>query len=409
MAGLVVASAFFSSSEAALFSLDSRDRRRLATAGQAGRTAHALLSDSDRLLTAVLFWNLVANLTYFTIASVVSLRLQDSGHRAQAGVFAVGSLLVLIVFSEMLPKSVAVLKPRALALLLGVPLAASVRLVDPILPVLRTANLLSRRLFWPRFQPEPYLRVGDLERAVRMSTADAALIEQEQQVLQNIVLLSEIRADELMRPRTRFLAFRPPVVLADLGGRLPPSEYLLVTEPDSEEVARAIALKNLSHVPAEDLQRLAEPVAYIPWCMTTAEALETLLRGSWQVATVINEFGETIGIITLDDILDVIFSKTWSRSERLLSRAPLRQTAPGVWQASGMTTLRRLARRFQVECPPRKSVTIAGVVQEVLQRLPEPGDECRWGPFVFKVIDVPRRGQLHVELRLAEDAQEETT
>ena len=67
-----------------------------------------------------------------------------------------------------------------------------------------------------------------------------------------------------------------------------------------------------------------------------------------------------------------------------------------------MTSLRRLARHFHVPRPPSKSVTVAGIVQEVLERLPQPGDECRWGPFQFKVLDAPLRGQILVELTLAE-------
>ena len=59
-------------------------------------------------------------------------------------------------------------------------------------------------------------------------------------MLQNIVALSEIRVDELMRPRNSCRTFRPPVALADLKGQMPPSGYMLVTEPDSEEIAKAI-------------------------------------------------------------------------------------------------------------------------------------------------------------------------
>ena len=408
MGVLLFCSAFFSSSEAAFFYLKRSDRRRLAGGGRSSRIAAGLLADSDRLLTAVLFWNLVANLTYFTIASVIGLRLKTDGHISEAGGLALGSLLTIILFSEMLPKSLAVLGPRRLATLLALPLAASVRLLDPVLPVFRTANLLSRRLLWPQFKSEPYLRVGDLERAVQLSTTDAALLELEQAVLQSIVLLSEIRADELMRPRTQFLSFRPPVSLSDLQGRLPPSGYLLVTEPDSDEVAAAIALKNLWTVPTERLENHAEPVVYVPWCTTVAEALEAMQRDKWQVAAVINEFGETIGILTLDDVLDTIFSPASSRSERLLDRASIRRLSPGTWQATGMTSLRRLVRHFDVQVPPRKSLTVAGIIQEELERLPTTGDECRWGPFHFKVVDVSENGQLLVELTLPEHDGEDS-
>jgi len=403
---LIFCSAFFSSSEAAFFYLHRADRRRMSRGSRTQRAAAALLNEPDRLLTAVLFWNLLANLAYFTIASIISIQLERDGHATGAGVFAVASLLVMIILSEMLPKSLAVLKPAGLAAAVCVPLTAMVRLLDPVLPVFRVANLLSRRLLWPRFRPEPYLCVGDLERAVELSTTDAALLEQEQKVLQSIVLLSEIRADELMRPRIQFLSFPPPVSLADLQGRMPPSGYLLVTEPDSDEVAAAITLRSLSNIPTEQLEHHARPVVYVPWCTTCAEVLEAMRRQGRQVAAVVNEFGETIGILTFDDILDTIFSRAPSRSERLLRREPIRQIGDGLWHVTGMTSLRRLVRYFGTERPASKSVTLAGVVQEVLERLPQPGDECRWGPFKLKVLDVLDRGQLLVELTIA-DPQED--
>jgi CBS domain containing-hemolysin-like protein len=268
------------------------------------------------------------------------------------------------------------------------------------------ANLLSRRLFWPKFRPEPYLRVGDLERAVQLSTSDATLLEQEQRVLQNIVSLSEIPVNELMRPRVQFLVFRPPVSLADLQGRMPPSGCLLVAEPDSDEVTAAISLRDLSSVPTEQLERYAEPVVYVPWCTPVAQALETMQRQNRRVAAVVNEHGETIGILTFDDMLETIFGRSPSRSQRLLEQAPIRQVGPETWHVTGMTSLRRLVRYFGVPRPPSRSVTVTGVVQETLGRMAKPGDRCRWGPFQFTVLHVLQRGRLLVELTVAENGAE---
>ena len=219
------------------------------------------------------------------------------------------------------------------------------------------------------------------------------------------MLLGEIRVDELMRPRTQFLSFRPPVSLGDLRLRMPASGYLLVTEPASEEIAAAVNLHGLWRIPEADLDLQAEPVIYVPWCMTVANALERMLGPRRHVAAVVNELGETVGILTFDDILDTIFSGMPSRSERLLRRAPIRRIAPGVWHVTGMTSLRRLTRHFHVPRPASKSITVAGIVQEELERLPQPGDVCRWGPFQFKVLDAPPRGQLLVELVLSENPE----
>lgn len=405
---LMLCSAFFSASEAAFFYLSRSDRRRLATGSRAQRVAAGLLADPDRLLTAVLFWNLMINVAFFTIVSIASIELKQDGLTAEAGSLAAGSLVAMIVFSEMLPKSLGVLRPRSLAVMSAIPLAAMVRALDPMLPVLRMANLLSRRLFWPRFRPEPYLRVGDLERAVQLSTSDATLLEQEQRVLQNIVSLSEMQVNELMRPRVQFLVFRPPVSLADLQGRMPPSGYLLVAEPDSDEVTAAISLRDLSSVPTEQLDRYAEPVVYVPWCTTVAQALETMQRQNRRVAAVVNELGETIGILTFDDVLETIFGRSPSRSQRLLEQIPIRQIGPETWHVTGMTSLRRLVRHFGVPRPPSRSVTVTGVVQETLGRMARPGDRCCWGPFQFTVLHVLQRRRLLVEVTLVENGAEKS-
>jgi len=403
---LTLVSAFFSGSESALFYLPPRERQRLAHGTRAQQLAVGLLQNPDRLLTAILFWNLLVNLTYFAISSIASLQMQRAGHTAEAGTLAVVSVLALIIFGEMVPKTVGVTWAPALVSLLGVPLAGLVRLLDPLIPAFRWANLLSQRVLWPKYQPEPYLHIRDLERAVEYSTADAALLAHEHTVLQGIITLSGIRVDELMRPRPRLRVFRPPVALTDVANQLPDSGYLLVAEPDSDEVAGAVRLADLTAIPHEHLERLAQSVVYVPWSSTVADALELMQRHARQVAAVINEFGETIGVLTFDDILDTIFSPTASRSERLLKRVPIRQVAPGLWHVTGMTSLRRLVRHFEVERPPSKSLTVGGVLQETLERFPQPGDRCHWGPFELHVLEAPDTGHLLIELTLRDESQE---
>lgn len=407
MAALGVASAFFSGSEAALFYLSWPERRRMAKGNAPQRVAVRLLANPERLLTAVLFWNLVVNFVYFTLVSLAGLRLEQAGSTSAAWLFSIAALVGIIVLGEVVPKSLAVTRPALVASVVGFPLSLLVRALDPIAPVLRWAGLLSQRLFWPRFTGEPYLAVSDLERAVQFSTADASLVEQEQTVLQHIVQLSEMRVDELMRPRTRFRAFCPPVRLSDLQGTLPPSGYLLVTEPESDEVAGAIALRTLATVPGEHLEVLAEAVVYVPWCITVAQALEQMRSTNRQVAAVVNEFGETIGILTQEDILETIFTLAPSRTERLLQRAPIRALGPGVWLVNGMTSIRRLTRRFHVPRPKGFSTTVGGAIHEALERFPEPGDTCRFGPFEFRVLETTGHGQMLVELRLAPSEGEE--
>src|SRR6185503_15350041 len=124
---------------------------------------------------------------------------------------AVVTLLALIVCGEMVPKTIGVQFPRFLAGLVGLPVAFVARTLDPLMPFFTAANRLLGRIVAPNFVREPYLEISDLERAITLSTADAQLAARERLALQNIVLLSDLSAEELMRPRTNLVVFQPPV------------------------------------------------------------------------------------------------------------------------------------------------------------------------------------------------------
>lgn len=397
---LAAASAFFSCSEAALFTLQSDDRRALKSGSAAQRIAVDLLAQPDRLLTAILFWNLIVNIVFFALSSVIGIELERDGRRGEAGLVALVSLLAIIFCSEMVPKTVGVMVPRVMASLVSLPLAAAVRVFDPIAPILAAVNRALRRLMFPGFRVEPYLELSDLEQAITVSTADEQLAAQERLALHNIVLLSELRAEELMRPRTQYQSFRPPVDLEDLGGQLTRSGYLLVSEPDSDEIAGAIPLKYLPTIPRHHLEHFAQPVVYVPWCSNVAAVFDELQASDREVAAIVNELGETIGIITLEDLLHTVFEDEPSRSSRLLATSPIQQLDENLWQVTGITSLRRLSRAFHLELPPSKSTTVAGIVQEQLQRLPVAGDKVQWHFFEFHVTEADQLGRMTVELRI---------
>jgi putative hemolysin len=400
MGVLAAASAFFSCAEAALFSLQPDDRRVLRSGNAAQRMAVKLLQRPDRLLTAILFCNLSVNYCYFVVAAHVELRLHQAHHEGEALGMTIGALLAMIAFGEMLPKTFGVIQARVLASLVSLPLAGFVGVLDPIMPVFVTANNLLQRVFFPNFKREPYLEISDLERAIELSTADAQLAAKEQSALRNIVLLSELPAEELMRPRNQYPSFSPPVDLDDLHGELPPGGYLLVTEPDSDEVAGAIALKQLATAPRQRLERFAQTVVYVPWCAPVAAVLEELQRQDREVAAVINEFGETIGIVTLDDVIETIFQEESSRSARLLATASIRPLANDHWLVTGITNLRRLSRHFDVPLEQAHSVTVGGLLQEHLQRLPVVGDEVVWSGFKFRVVEADDSASIKVDVEI---------
>lgn len=402
MVALIVLSAFFSSSEAALFSLRARDRRTLARRGAAGRAADALLDHPERLLSAILFWNLLVNMLYFGIASIVGGRLEraEQGGSAAAIGFTVASLLAIIFCSEMLPKSLAVVSPVRLSYFIGPPLTLAVRVVSPLLPVISIANLFTRRLIWPGFQPEADLDLTDIERAIDLGTGDAALAARERTMLQQLVQMADTRVGEWMCPRSQLRIDTLPVDQQILQQPLPPDGYLLFAESGTEEVVSAVAVRRLRPSQIDDLASCVESVLYVPWSATVSHALDVMCQQDRHVAAVVNEYGETIGVLTMDDIMRQLLSGP-DRNPYHAAHTQIEEIEPGVLRVSGTTSARRLAKQLGLRRPEGRNVTVTGWMQRLNERVPRVGDTCVWESYQLTVCGEYEDGTLSIEIRPA--------
>lgn len=400
---LICASGFFSGSETAIFYLSRAELRQFSKGKSSEQIVAALAADADRLLTAVLFWNLLINLSYFAVSGVIAKELADEGQTAAAGFFTVGSLLAIILFGEVLPKSLSIVFRKKIAILVSWPLAFSIRVLDPVIPLLQKISRLMRRTFWPHIQKESYLHSEDLERAVDASGASEEVIRHERQILHNILDLSEILVEEAMRPRGTYLTFNMPLQLEDLTRITPNTDYIILRKQgvDSEEIDRIISLSELSSFSTSSLNKKSKRVIHVPWCSNLADVYTRFQAEECNFASVVDEYGETIGIVAFDDIIDTILSPEPSRARRILRRDPVREVEPGVYHVEGITTLRYLCRKLQQEYEIADDglLTVAGMFHEKLERIPEVGDVCDWQGYQLEVIEVRKLGHLVAELK----------
>ncbi len=407
---LMALSAFLSASETALFFLSHDEIRAFRVGRPRERAAAALLADPDRALTGILFWNLVVNLLYFAVSIVVSERLLTADLHTAAAVLGFVSLVALLLFGEVVPKVAAALFRRRVAPLVTLPIIAMIRLLDPALPFFRGLTRIARRTFLPHIHQEPYLSPEDLENAVNVSDLSEEMIRQEKQILHNILDLSDITAEEVMRPRGTYPTCRAPIRALDLASRMPASDYVAVVHEGSDDIEAAIALSSYSMISGEHLAEGAEDVVHVPWCAKLGAVLTLLREQVVSVASVVNEFGETIGMLTYDDVLNTVLIPEPDRAARVLSRPPVLEVAPGCYHAEGITSLRHLAGRLGIDYDADSDglVTLAGLLQEKLEHLPAVGDECFWHDFRIRVIEVSKRGRLRAMLTRTQPAPEES-
>lgn len=402
MSVLALLSALFSGSEAALFSLRDRDLRNLKRRGASGRMVVELLSKPERLLSAILFWNLLVNMTFFGVAGIVAGRLEDqpeNGART-AIAFTTSALFFVIFFSEMLPKSIGVLVPRKIAFLSGLPMTVAVKIIGPVLPLISVINLGVQRLLWPSFRPEPEIDLDDISRAIELGTHDAALANQEQAALQNLVHLANLRIDECMRPRSQLSLIRHPVSTNSdaFSHDLPPGGYALVIEGETDEIVGSIAISSLRPHQFDDLDSVVEPVCYVPWAANASSVLDLLQRQRLSIAVVVNEFGESIGALSIEDIMRQVLTGRFEHVN-LEAQQPIETIAEGHYRAHGAMRVRKLAKLLDVPPPEGRTASLVGLMHRLNARPPHLGDTCTWNDYLLEVTAQHADGTCIVDIR----------
>ncbi len=393
-------SAIFSSSETSFFSL-TRDELKLFQLGTRRQQLVArLMKHPDRILTAVLFWNLVINLAYFATSVVMVRLLLNSGQTLAAGIASIAGLLFIILFGEVLPKCLAVMYRQPISVLTSPILSVSVRLVRHAIPFFDVVCTSLRKGFWPNLTYEPLLDIEDLEQAINVSSHSKDLARIEKQVLQNILEMMDVSVVEVMRPRGTYFTASAPINRVDLHGLLPPDGYVLIVEPGSDDITGAISLNSYTNIPEKHLEYTAEKIIHVPWCAKLSFVLSELRTRLRSVASIVNEYGETIGIVTYEDIIDTIIEIDASRTRRVLQRDPVVHLANGDFSVEGMTTLRYLSRQMNIDYDPPEGglTTVAGLLHEELEKIPVEGDSCQWQGYKIEVTQSNGRGRIKVKL-----------
>lgn len=402
MLALVTASAFFSGSETALFYLSREDAEKMRTGNAGARLAIDLLARPDRLLTSILFWNLVVNLTYFAVGILVARRLINDGHEVAAGIVNVVGVVAIIVFGEIVPKSLALVAGSKVASFGSVPLALATRLLDPVLPLMGRAAAAVRRVRYPAIEPESLLEPRDLDNAAKLFQPSSDLTIGRSRVFRNVLDLLDLTAEDLMWPRARFASLGK----SKLGGidqqLLLAGDVVIALRPT--EATDLVTFVNRLPVDRTtvDLSKF-QPLVYVPWSAPAPAATRPLVEAGCIAVGVVNEYGDVIGVVSADDALEPIVNPSASRARRLLQREPIVAIDEDRYRVEGMTLLRVVAERLglsedEVEEDAGDSRTVAGLIHDRLGRFAATGDEITWMDRLVTVVKASARGDVVVEI-----------
>jgi CBS domain containing-hemolysin-like protein len=376
--GCIALSAFFSGVEIAYFSISELKLRAVAEAGNGkARLAHYLRSDPQRLLSTILIGNNLANITAASLATLIALRL--FGYHAVAVVTGLLTL-ILLIFGEIVPKTLAARHALTVSLRAAYPIYWMQKLLTPILVILEP---LIVKLTGGRGLSVPFATEEELKMVIEESEKTGVLETDEVKMIKNVFLLNDITAEDAMTPRTRMFVLDGERTIEAAKDQLfssPHSRIPIHTgSPDNITgiLYKTTALKKLAQGDGTvKLNEIASPPLFVPSGSPADELMKQFQREKRHMAIVVNEFGEVIGLVTLEDLLEEVVGEIMDETDvtqELIKRIDRNQIL-----VDGQTDVRRINDFFKVDLG-NDAKTVSGLIQDRLGRIPGTGEDVHIG------------------------------
>lgn len=390
---LIVCSAFFSSSETAL---TASSRARMHTLEKEGdhraSLVNKLTQEQERLISAILVGNNLVNILASSLAT--SLFIYAFG---QAGVVyaTIAMTVIVVIFAEVLPKSYAITRPDKVALMLAPLLRPIVLVLGPVTAALNWIIQHIMAFLDRRMGDQAFISAHDeLRGAIDLHHVEGSVVKHHKDMLGGVLDLKDLEVSDVMVHRTKIAALNaddPPEsivrqVLDSPFTRLP----LWQGEPDNfigvlhaKDLLRGLASLDW------DISKLQlEDYASAPWFVPENSMLEdqlnAFLRRKIHFALVVDEYGEVMGLVTLEDILEEIVGEI--ADEHDLDVRGVRPQSDGSVIVDGLVPIRDLNRLMDWNLPDDEATTIAGLVIHEAQTIPEMGQAFTFYGFRFKVL-----------------------
>ncbi len=391
---LLFLSAVFSGSETALTGSSRARIHQLSREGnRRARLVDQLWERKDRLIGAILLGNNLVNILASALATSVLIRLFGDAGVAYATL--VMTLMVLI-FAEVLPKTYAIHNADKMALAISPQLRLVVALLAPVTQLIHLIVRGTLRVFGLRLDPGISSRLAEeeLRGAIELFVADQQEVRQERAMLHSILDLSEVEVSEIMTHRSK-------VGTVDIGQSQSKIMEAVLSSPftrlplwrdDPDNIVGVLHAKQLFRALHEqpesvenvDVAAIASPAWFIPEGTNLLSQLQAFRARREHFAIVVDEYGEVLGVVTLEDILEEIVGEI--ADEYDIQIEGVRPTKDGGIVVDGDVTIRDLNRQFDWQLPDEEASTIAGLVLHEARTIPNVGQVFVFHKKRFEVL-----------------------
>ena len=389
---LIAFSAFFSASETAFSSLN---QIRLKSRAEDGDTSAArvlaMAEKYDKLLSTILIGNNIVNIAAASIGTIIFTKMLGAERGATVSTMVL--TVVVLIFGEVTPKSLAKEMPETVATAVSPFLNLLMILFTPLTWLFSQWKRLLGHFI--RSTEEDTITEGELMTMVSEAENDGELTDRESQLIRSAIEFDDVEVEEILTPRVDVIAVEDDLSLDEVADTFAESGYsrLPVYHGTIDNIIGVVHEKDfyLGRLRKDTtLEDLVKPTLYTTGSTQISQLLRTLREQHHHMAVVVDEYGGTEGIITLEDILEELVGEIWDEHDE--ATEDFRQQSDGSWLVSGSASVDDLYETLDLpEDEDIDSNTVNGLVQEKTHHLPKVGDHFQLNDYEGVVTRTARR------------------
>lgn len=394
LVALLLFSAFFSGSETALMTLNRYRLQHLVKQKHRGAIkAHKLLQRPDRLMGLILLGNNFVNIGASSLATVIAIRLIDDGivNLSQEEIILASTMtltLAVLIFSEVTPKTLAAIKPEILAYPAAWLYTPLLKIFYPFVWIVNLISNLLLRLVGINASKNNQEQLNKEELKSIVSDAENLMPPRYQNMLLGILDLESASVEDIMTPRNEILGIdlEDPLELIIQQIQTSTHTRLPIYKKSIDRVIGFLHLRSLIPLINRtdfDKQSITENLAkpfFIPESTPLHKQIQSFKAEKLRIGLVVDEYGDVQGLVTLDDLLQVIVG------ELVAEEADVQEQKDGSFLVDGSVTVRELNRITQWSLPTEGPKTLNGLIIEYMETIPEPGTSVRLHGYPLEII-----------------------
>ncbi len=405
---LIAMSAYFSATETAFSSLN---RIRLKNMAENGNKRAALvlrLADRfDKLLSTILVGNNIVNIGVSSIATVLFINL--CGETLGPTVATIVITVVVLIFGEITPKSLAKETPEKFAMVSAPVMSVLMVVLTPINYLFSLWKTLLSKIF--RTDDTPSITEEELLTIVEEAEQDGGIGESESELIRSAIEFNDLQAVDIFTPRVDVEAVPLDADKQDIADKFAQTGYsrLPVYEDTVDTIVGIIHLKDF-YVQVfhrdQPLESIIKPAVFITRSMKVYDLLRLLQKEKAHMAIIADEYGGTVGVVTMEDILEELVGEIWDEHDEVIEE--MEKLDEGLYRIVCSTNLDDMAELFDFEVDPESDITtVSGWVMERLGRIPVEGDTFESDGLFVTVTKTDARRVIEITVKVLEKNTEE--